>query len=479
MTDAATVRTTAFDRRLLAPMMLGAILNPINSSILAVSLVPIGAAFGAPPSQTAWLIGSLYLATAIGQPVVGRLIDLYGPRRLFLTATVLVGIAGVIGMLAPNLGVLIVARVLLGFGTCAGYPAAMFLIRSEAKRTGMSSPAGVLTALAVTTQTITVIGPVLGGLLISVGGWRATLALNVPLALVSLILGARYLPRTAIPEASRNGSALGGVDLPGIGLFAPTLVTLLLFLLEPRADRWYLPVASILLGTLFVLRELRASSPFIDVRVLGGNRPLILTYIRAVLAATVTYAFLYGITQWLQDGRGLSAAEAGLVQLPLFGVALVVSSTTGRNPRIRGKLMVASAGQLAACLMLLLVGGSSPILLILGVMVVLGIPQGLNSLALQNCVYHQADPARIGSSAGLLRTSSYLGAMIASAATGAFFPHQADTPGLRHLTWFLIVVAAAYVAITLVDRSLAAVGRPSPIAEEESEPLAATTGGSV
>ena len=69
----------AFDRRLLAPMMLGSILNPINSSILAVSLVPIGAAFGAPPSQTAWLVGSLYLATAIGQPVVGRLVDIYGP----------------------------------------------------------------------------------------------------------------------------------------------------------------------------------------------------------------------------------------------------------------------------------------------------------------------------------------------------------------------------------------------------------------
>src|SRR5437879_4910240 len=135
-----------FDRRLLAPMMLGAILNPVNSSIIAVSLVPIGAAFGAPPSQTAWLISALYLATAIGQPVVGRLIDLYGPRRLFLIGTCLTGTAGIVGALAPSLGVLIAARVLLGFGTCAGYPAAMFLIRSEARRTGRTSPAGVLTA---------------------------------------------------------------------------------------------------------------------------------------------------------------------------------------------------------------------------------------------------------------------------------------------------------------------------------------------
>jgi len=61
-----------FDRRLLPSMMLGAILNPINSSIIAVALVPIALAFGAPAAQTAWLVSALYVATAIGQPVVGR-----------------------------------------------------------------------------------------------------------------------------------------------------------------------------------------------------------------------------------------------------------------------------------------------------------------------------------------------------------------------------------------------------------------------
>ena len=145
-------------------MVSGAVLNPINSTILAVALVPIGVAFGEPPSATAWLISALYLSTAIGQPVAGRLIDLYGPRRVFLPATALVGLAGVIGTVAPNLAVLIVARVVLGFGTCAGYPAAMRLVRDEGQRTGRDSPAGVLTILAVSTQTIAVIGPAVGGL---------------------------------------------------------------------------------------------------------------------------------------------------------------------------------------------------------------------------------------------------------------------------------------------------------------------------
>src|SRR5260370_15790927 len=81
--------SSGFDRTLVAPMILGAMLNPVNSSIIAVSLVPIGLAFGAPPGQTAWLISSLYLATAIGQPVVVRLVDRYGPTRLFLARSAL------------------------------------------------------------------------------------------------------------------------------------------------------------------------------------------------------------------------------------------------------------------------------------------------------------------------------------------------------------------------------------------------------
>ncbi|MFD9129732.1 MFS transporter, partial [Kitasatospora sp. NPDC059571] len=199
----------AFDRRLLAPMILGSVLNPVNSSIISVSLVPIGAAFGAPPSRTAWLVAALYLATAIGQPVVGRLVDLYGPRRLYLVGTSLTGVAGLAGMLAPNLGVLIAARVLLGFGTCAGYPASMHLIRSEARRTGHDSPAGVLTALSVANQTVAVVGPVLGGLLVGLGGWRSTLAVNIPLSIACLVLGRRRLPHSlpARAEARPGGGA--------------------------------------------------------------------------------------------------------------------------------------------------------------------------------------------------------------------------------------------------------------------------------
>ncbi|MEV4419513.1 MFS transporter [Patulibacter sp. NPDC049589] len=448
-----------FDRRLLPPLIAGAVLNPINSTIVAVALVPIGVAFGQPASATAWLISALYLATAVGQPVVGRLIDMYGPRRLFLPATALVGLAGVIGTLAPNLGVLIVARVILGFGTCAGYPAAMRLIRDESVRTGKDSPAFVLTVLAISTQTIAVIGPSLGGLLIGIGGWRTTFALNVPLALFAFVLGARRFPKAAPPAVPRSRAArnrLVDLDLLGMGVFAGSLVALLLFLMHPRAEDWYLLVLTAVAATGFVARELSHRDPFIDLRVLGGNTPLLITYLRALLAYVVSYTVIYGYTQWLEDGRGLSAGQAGLALLPLSLTGIVVSVVAGRRENVRGKLVVAGIAQIAGCGLLLALQPSAAIWLLIAVTIVFGIPSGLNSLSLQNAVYRQADPATIGASAGLLRTFGYLGAIVSSAAQGAFYGDSADTAGLHELAFLLIGVGVVFLLITVLDRTLAA-----------------------
>ncbi|MFE1878121.1 MFS transporter [Streptomyces diastatochromogenes] len=441
-----------FDRRLIAPMVLGSVLNPVNSSMIAVALVPIGVAFGAPPAETVWLVSALYLATAVGQPVIGRLVDMYGPRRLYLSGAALVGIAGLLGACAPSLDRLIAARVLLGFGTSAAYPAAMRLTRAEAERTGQDSPAGVLTALAVASQTVAVVGPALGGLLIGLGGWRAVFCVNVPLSAACLILGTLRLPRA-------EGQRIRGVDLPGMALFAVLLVALMLFLMDPGAGRWYLPVLSAAAAAAFAVRELRVPDPFIDLRVLGGNGPLLATYLRQFLAYTTAYAFMYGYTQWLQQGRGLGAGTAGLALLPLSVAALTAATLTGRREAVRAKLLVGSVLQIAGSAVLLLVRADSPLWLLLAVGVLLGVPQGLVGLATQNALYRQADPERIASAAGLLRTFMYLGALGASAATAAFYPHRADTAGLHGLALFMLAGSALLLATTLPDRSL---GRPTP-----------------
>lgn len=449
MSPEVTATRTDFDRRLIVPLVLGAILNPVNSSMIAVALTPIGVYFHALPAQTAWLVSGLYLATATGQPVVGRLVDRYGARPLYLVSTSLVGVAGLLGLLAPSLGVLIAARVLLGLGTCAGYPAAMYLIR----RAGVDQPGGLLTALSVAAQTIVVIGPTTGGLLLGLFGWRSIFAVNVPLAIACLVLGSLSLPRRDPGERPRTG-----LDLLGIGLFAGMLTALMLFLMAPSVrDLWFLAVM-LACGGGFVWRELRTSDAFLDLRVFGGNAPLIATYARTLLAQTVAYAYLYGFTQWLEAARGLSAAHAGLVLLPMSLISITVATLTGRRTEFRGKLLVGAAAQLLACSLMLLLDARSGIGILVVISVVCGFPQGLNNLANQNAVYFQADPTRTGASAGLLRTFTYLGALVSSAATGVFFADGADTGGLHDLAVFLIVVAALLFVLVLADRSLRRLG---------------------
>ena len=458
------VSATRRNRRIVLPILLASALNPVNSSIIAVSLVPIGRALKVPTSQTVWLVSVLYLSTAIGQPVVGRLVDVYGPKSMLIAGAVLTGAAGVLGSLAPNLAVLVVARAVLGLGTCAGYPAAMHLIRARSQDPAAPRPSGLLTALAVTVQTIAVVGPSLGGLLIAVWGWRATLAVNVPLAAASLLLVLAFVPNAAsIPPDSHAGSdrvrrsaSWLSMDWVGIGSFCAMLTTFMLFIMDASVVNLRLLLTAVVCGIAFSWRELRfqKAAPFIDLRVLIGNTPLVATYARTFLTYTVSYSFLYGFTQWLQNSAQLTPTHAGLLLVPMSLVAIALTATTGRSPRLKRKLIVGTTCQLLGCILIVSLHAGSPRWQLIGVAALYGVPQGLNGLANQNALYLQAYPNRLGSSSGLLRTFTYIGAIVASAANGAFFGATASTAGLHRIALLIAAAALLGLLISAFDRSL-------------------------
>ncbi|MFF4692377.1 MFS transporter [Streptomyces sp. NPDC001307] len=413
--------TGGIDRGTVLAMVLGSIRNPVNSSMLAVALVPIARGFHTTPAQTAWLVSGLYLATAIGQPVFGRVVDIIGPRTPYLLGAALTGAASLFGALAPNLPLLVLSRILLGLGTSAAYPAAMALVRRQADAFDHDDARRSTTILAILTassQVVAVLGPTVGGLLISAGGWRLIWAVNLPLVAACLTLGARRLPRYPRPVAPDPS------DVRGVALFSATLTLFMLFLMDPTSGHWYLPVLAAAVGTAFTVTSLPTAHPFLDLCVLAGNVPLLATYVRQFLAYLSTYAFLYGFTQWAQASHGLSAAEAGLLLLPLSAAALAATAATGRHPTAFGKLVVGSVLQILGAGILLTLGATTPAVLLVAVGVVMGIPQGINGLGNQNALYVQGDAARMGASAGLLRTFIYVGALTA-AANAACFRHGA------------------------------------------------------
>src|SRR5277367_4281856 len=144
-----TTETTQADRgsnpfswRFVTPMFMGSALNPVNSSLIATALVPIAAAMHVSVGRTAVLVSALYLASSIAQPTAGKLSEEFGPRRIFLGGILLVLAGGLLGGFAQNLTMLIIARVLIGVGTSAGYPSAMLLIRRRAAQAGLDAPPG-------------------------------------------------------------------------------------------------------------------------------------------------------------------------------------------------------------------------------------------------------------------------------------------------------------------------------------------------
>ncbi len=423
-------------------------LNPINSTLIAVALVPIGLSFGAGPAKTAWLISALYLATAVGQPVVGLLVDRYGARRVLLGGAILVIIAGIAGMIPISIEWLTGVRVVLGLGTCAGFPAAMAVLRHHAEATGQGVPARVLSVLSMSAQTVMVIGPTLGGILIALFGWPAIFAVNIPLAGLSLVLALLWVPKDDDGERTAKP-----IDILGILLFSATLLALLFFLMNPGADVLLLVVA-VALGAAFTLVELRREYPFLDLRMLAANAPILRTYLRQALSFMAIYAVMFGYVQWLETARHLSEEAAGLMLLPMSGVAVCAAAFSGRATGIWSRLVIVGVALTGGSVLLLFIGDATPFVALLGLVALFGLAQGLTSVANQTTLYREAPAEQMGTASGLFRTAQYLGAIIASTLIALCYGPHADSAGLHRLAVALIVLSAVLLVVTVIDRGL-------------------------
>jgi MFS family permease len=450
-----------FGVRFVLPLALGSCLNPINSTMIATALVPIANDFHATVAQTGWLIAGLYLTSAVAQPTMGRLADLLGARRVYIASLLLVMLAGVMGRVAPSLGWLVAVRVLLGVGTSGAYPSAMRLFRERADRTGSAPPRTAMGVLSLSGIATAAVGPLLGGVLTGAFGWHAIFTVNIPLALFTLVTVLAWVPAD-LPREHARGSLFTELDIPGIALFAGTLLSAMFFLLDIEHPRWIaLPIA-LVLGAVLAWHSLRRREPFLDLRMLARHVPLTITYVRAAAIFTVVYCVLYGFAQWVESAGGHSAAEAGLAMLPMSLVAGVASLMGARTKGLRGPFLLAFAAALAGCVALFCLESASPLWLMAAAITLFGLPQGLASTSTQAAVYLQAPPGQIGTASGLQRTASYLGAIVATSLLGVAYGHHATDHGLHVLSLAMGTACAVLLIATVLDRSLPSDTRSSP-----------------
>jgi MFS family permease len=437
-------------------------LNAVNSSMIATALVPISVGLHVSVGQTAVLVTALYLASAIAQPTAGKVAEVFGGRRVFLAGIILVLLGGVLGGLSQNLPMLLTARVLIGLGSSCAYPTAMMLIQRRAATAGMTKPpGGVLGGLQIAGLATAALGLPLGGILVEAAGWRSVFFVNVPVALIAFAATLIWIPRDPVQDAPKNArEVLSRIDLTGIIGFALAMSALLVFLFSLHEPNWVVLAVTVALFVGLTLWELRAKSPFIDVRLLRRNSALTRTYLRYALVALCVYIVLYGITQWLEAARGMSALTAGLLLLPTSLISGVVVIPISRRNLIRGPIIAAATASIVGSIGVLLLSSTTDLIWIVLITLLFGVALGAGASGNQLALYTQAPPEQLGVASGLFRTFGYIGSIASSAITGIVFHTRVSDAGVHTIALIMIGVSIAALALSVLDRRLRAAKPP-------------------
>lgn len=294
------------------------------------------------------------------------------------------------------------------------------------------------------------VGPVVGGLLVSLVGWEALFLINVPLALAALFIVRRFAPADHAREQGSVATLLRDSDIPGILAFTGGMVLLLMGLLNALPGlRWGLLGGAMALAVLFAWRELSFGKPFLDLRLLGRNRPLLLVYLGFVLFSCVYYFAFFGLPQLLQEAAGYDPGVVGGLMLPLAAMSVVITPLAVRaidRSGVRRVLIVGVVLLTVAAAALWLLTASFAVLLVLALTALMGVPYGSVSIASNQGLYLSAAPQDRGVAAGIFQTCRYVGAIGATVMIGIFYGD-----GVNQENWGrMVLVMLGLCAVTFV-----------------------------
>lgn len=437
--------------RFLAPLVLGNMLNPLNSTMLATAVLTIVTVFKQEPGAGALLIIPLYFTSAIGQPLMGRLCDVFSPVKINLFGFLLILLSGIVGVFAQSFSWLIVSRILLGLGSSAAYPSTMTLIRQRYKALRMDVPGLTLSIIAIAAQVSLVFGPFLGGLLLEDFGWKGIFFVNIPLVLIGLLLSIKTTGNAAPDKAPGSKTArqvFKDLDPLGLLIFSACLFTFLLALLYNSYLYIKIPLAIGLL-VLLVIVERRHPMPFIDIKILGLNMFLNTTFLRQIGINFIIYLVLYGLPQWLEQSKHISPSKVGLIMLPFSLTAMGFSLMIAKNKNYTALLTTGVLCIVGATIGIFLLNSASPVSVIVGITIVLGAAVGILTVSNQATLYAEAPDDQVGVCFGLFRTVGYIGAILAGSSLKHQFSAGATDVGLHSLASFSLIACVLIVVFLL------------------------------
>jgi EmrB/QacA subfamily drug resistance transporter len=452
-----------------AVLITGALMDMIDLTIVNVALPTIRRDLHAGATSLEWVISGYMLAFAAALIIAGSLGDLVGRKRVFLAGVGLFGLASLAAGLSQAPGQLIACRIIQGTAAAMMAPQVLATFRSifPAKERGQAFGLyGAMLGFA------SAIGLLLGGVLTEANllgwSWRSVFFVNVPVAVLALVAGLRFIPETRERSAGRP-------DLTGGVLLAASLVAIVYPLLEGRELGWpwwsWLLLAAGLaglagLGTREALRRRPGIAPLIQPRLLripafSAGLGVQLMFSAGLQGFFLTFAL------WLQTGEHFSPLRAGLTAVAfsvgsflLAPFAVPLARRHGRRVLVLGALLLAAGmgGVLAAAGHVTTAGNPWPAV---PGLVVAGAGLSLLVIPLVNVVLAAAPAAAAGAASGLFSTSQQLGGALGVAVLGTVFfgylPSHGFAAAFRHAApWTLgAFVLCALLALLLPRTAVA------------------------
>jgi len=441
-----------------------------------------------------WVVSSYILMFASLLLAGGRLADVYGRRRMFFTGLSVFTAASLAAGLASNGGVLIGFRVLQGIGAALVVPSTLAIIsatftdsRERTRAVGAWAAVGAL-ALAA--------GPLIGGFISQHLHWGWIFFINVPVGVLTLIIAL-----FAIGE-SRDPSAAGRLDLPGLAASAVALFSLTYALIEGHDRGWTSPVIvgalalAAVSAVIFGRIESRASHPMIAMslfrsRVFSGG-----------VATTMLWAFgIFGIyfftSLYMQGVLGLSPTEAGLAFVPMAlvmalfaGIGGPIAARFGTHRTVAFGLVLVAAGVYLVSLL----GRTASFADLMPGFILIGIGSGLN-VPLTDALLRTMPTERSGIASAAFNASREVAGLLGITIIGAVLRarqgaslHAGATPTVAYLHGYqsglLVTVALVAAGAVVSFLALRRMNQPAPVpvavpeAADDGEGLALVTSGS-
>ncbi|HEU4946857.1 MAG TPA: DHA2 family efflux MFS transporter permease subunit [Kribbella sp.] len=400
-------------------LVLGFFMILVDSTIVSVATPAIIAELSADVGTVVWVTSAYLLAYAVPLLITGRLGDRVGPKRIYLGGLALFTLASVWCGLTGTVGQLIIARVFQGLGAAMMTPQTMAVITRifPANERGRA-----MSLWGATAGVATLVGPILGGVLVDSLGWEWIFFVNAPVGVIGFVLAWRLVPDL---ETHQHRFDLIGVALSSIGLFC------LVFGIQEGQKYdwgtiagpisvWSLIITGLVVIAIFLVWQSRnPAEPLLPLTLFKDrNFSLANTAITTVGFAITAMAF--PLMLYAQTVRGLSPTRAALLLVPMAVISGVLAPFVGRLTDRANPRFIAGFGLLCCSVSLFWLGRvmepDLPIWQLLLPIALLGVANGfmwapIGSTATRNLPMHQA-----GAGAGVYNTTRQVGAVLGSAA---------------------------------------------------------------